>query len=211
MLSSDIPWTFSDTIGQERIRALEAPPPFENILKDIKEQMQFVCFHNEPCDERDGYSRFMFCIRIDQIVFDLFFNSSQGYRSWYFRSAENGISKNFYAIKLLSQPLFSRLLEPELTRARFSLSKKSTKIWLAESSKKCCDLCSEWADPKDDRIEIFNNRWEKINDGTERNGRTAPYLTKLRLIGGFINEGGAEYVSKDKQNRAQKIHDCGWA
>jgi len=36
-------------------------------------------------------------------------------------------------------------------------------------------------------------------------------LQKLRVIGGFVDQAGKQYIVKRKINRDQDIHDAGWS
>ena len=60
--------------------------------------------------------------------------------------------------------------------------------------------------------DILNGRWEHVRDRSyAQYGRKAPYLTKIRLSGGFINRDGHEWVSDKKRYRPQEIHEIGWS
>jgi hypothetical protein len=95
---------------------------------------------------------------------------------------------------------------------RASLSAPSAKAWLAEVGKGFCSRCAgEWHTAQDDLAEIINGRWELSAVPDARNGRKAPFLTMIRVLGGFVNSAAVEYVPKRKRNRAQDIHGIGWS
>ena len=54
-------WTFSDSLKDKdkRITALLNPPTFQMITQSIKENMQILCCHEDPCRDFDGFSRVM--------------------------------------------------------------------------------------------------------------------------------------------------------
>jgi len=85
-------------------------------------------------------------------------------------------------------------------------------VWLAEVGKGFCSLCAgEWRSADDESAEILNDRWERSTVPNAKNGRKAPFLEKLRVIGGFIDSAFDEYVTIRKRNRAQQIHEVGWS
>ena len=95
----------------------------------------------------------------------------------------------------------------------------AAKVWLSEVSTgldvipgQPCGHCSgEWSTPQDGVPEIKNERWEIRNEQYAKYGRKAPYLTKLRIFGGFIDKRGDEIIPADKRRRAWTIHELGWA
>jgi hypothetical protein len=93
-----------------------------------------------------------------------------------------------------------------------SLSVPSAKAWLAEVGTGFCPNCSgEWHTSQDDPADIVNGRWELSTVPDARNGRKAPFLTKIRVIGGFVSPTAEEYVPYRKRRRAQDIYEIGWS
>ena len=213
MTIQEFKWEYSDIINDSRIHALTSPPPFEEIADRINEEMKILCGHKDDLinHSEDGYYRFIYCIEVSKPLFDIFFNSINGYRAWYFRSANDGLTKNTYMIqKLIPKFISSEYLNNVPTEKIIkSLLLPSAKIWLAEKGKEICDKClGEWAHPQDDKTDIYNGRWEKVRD---IKGRKAPYLNKIRIIGGFMNDEGIEFIPKDKLARSEDITEKGWA
>jgi len=98
--------------------------------------------------------------------------------------------------------------------AEESLKACSAKVWLAERGKEMgdCTHCSgEWSTPQDDVAEILNDRWEKDTNVNARYGRKAPYLTKIRIFGAFLNDLYDEFIPTKKRFRANEIHKVGWS
>src|SRR5947208_223982 len=101
-------------------------------------------------------------------------------------------------------------IDPKMVRA--SLGAGSAKAWLAEVGKGFCEHCDgEWHTAQDDSAEILNDRWERSSVPDARNGRKAPFLTRIRVVGGFIDSASEEHVPERKRTRAQDIHDIGWS
>ncbi len=93
-----------------------------------------------------------------------------------------------------------------------SLLAPSRKCWLAEVGKNFCSECEgDWRSPEDGAGEIMNGRWEKSTAPNSRFGQQAPFLEKLRVMGGFVNEAGCEHVPERKRLRAEEIHEFGWS
>jgi hypothetical protein len=206
-------WRYSDAVCQSRQQNLLDPPSFEEITKAVKQTMRIQCGHPDPCVDKAEYQRIVYCVVVDRPLFDLFFNSVNGYRAWYFRSGAKGIDKN----KLFLQSLTPALLEfrsndqASNQMIERSLNASSAKAWLAEVGKEICPKCEgEWSAPHDDQAEILNGCWEHstLHSGW---GRKAPYLAKIRLFGAFVSEADDPYVASHKIDRAEQIRDCGWS
>ena len=207
-------WGFAASLERGRLEVLEAAPSFEEIARSIATAMRIQCTHVDPCDEADGFKRFVGCVVIDRPLFDLFFNSCNGYRGSYFRSPGHGLQMNALLLELLA-PSLIEFRRHDTMPADFvsrSLLASSAKSWLGEVGKGFCSACEgDWNAPKDDAPEIFNGRWEIATTANSRFGRKAPFLEKLRVMGAFVNQAGEEYVPKRKLNRDQEIHDVGWS
>lgn len=207
-------WSFATSLGRDRLNALNDAPPFEDIARSIATVMRIQCSHVDPCDEAHGFKRLVACVVIDRTLFDLFFNSYNGYRGWYFRSTTHGLEMNALLLQLLAPRLveFPSNADMPASLASQSLFAPSAKSWLAEVGKGFCPTCEgDWSAPKDDAPEILNGRWETATAPSSRFGRKAPFLERLRVMGAFVNQGGKEYVATRKRNRAQEIHDVGWS
>jgi hypothetical protein len=211
---SILKWGYSNAVNESRQQVLRQPPSFQEISLSIAKTMHVLCQHRDPCDEADGYARVLYCITVDKQLFDLFFNSSNGYRAWYFRSPAEGVAMNARLLQTLAPPLISWGVYGSIDSktVQDSLSVPSGKAWLAEIGKGFCLFCAgEWHTAQDDLAEIVNDRWECSTAPAARDGRKAPLLTMIRVLGGFVNAAGKEYVPKRKRNRAHEIHETGWS
>ena len=176
--------------------------------------MRILCTHTDPCDEATGYSRLVACVAIQPDLFDLFFNAQTGYRGAYFASQVSGLQANAQILAIVAPALVHFRAHSNLSQdqAEASLRNQSAKAWLAEVGKGFCQHCEgEWTTPQDDGAEILNDRWDVSADARARYGRKAPRFTKLRFLGAFVDQWGDEYVTTQKRDRAQQIHNFGWS
>jgi hypothetical protein len=139
-------------------------------------------------------------------------------RAWYFQSLEYGTELNRELLLGLTVPLIEsgKLQQVEQERIRRSLRAAQAKVWLAEVGKepdpKCRACAGQWSGPQHVAGQIVNGRWEKRDDDYRGDwGRRAPYLTKLRVLGGFVNDRDDEWLAPDKIDRASHIRDFGWS
>jgi hypothetical protein len=209
-------WRFDPVLGEERVRGLLVAPPFKSIVVEIEREMEVLCYHADPCRDNGDFSRVVYCVRLSRPLFDLFFNSENGYRGSYFSSPYAGLEAN----GTLMESLTPRLME--WTRAnhgaeavRFadeSIRTPSAKAWLTEPIPQSCDKCvGEWSSDGNEASEILNARWERESDRRAIWGRKAPYLTKIKIFGAFLNDRNDELVPARKRHRAQEIQRFGWS
>jgi hypothetical protein len=208
-------WQFSESIGNERIKLLYSAPEFEEIVERISKEMEVLCCHFQPCDDNSDFSRITFNIRVSSSLFDLFFNSSNGYRGAYFQSPNHGLQANDIFIQRISPLLLNSVTNNsdfDFNFAKESLISPSAKVWLAECGSHNCERCKgEWSNPIDESAEILNNKWEKVDSSNGLRGRKAAFLTKLRVFGAFLDTSHNVFVPVRKCRRAEEIHECGWS
>jgi hypothetical protein len=209
-------WHFSSALSNERREALVRAPALADILRLVASQMEVLCCHRAACDGMAGFSRVVFNVAVPQSAFDLFFNSEHGYRGAYFQSPHSGLAANETCVRHLTPALlaWARAHEPslDLVFVEESLHSPTAKIWLTEFESHLCAKCAgEWGNPVDDQPEIINGRWERANSPAGKRGRKAPYLTKLRVFGAFLNERHDEFTPSRKRDRARELYDNGWS
>jgi hypothetical protein len=211
-------WEFTSSIGAERRSNLEAVKSFDDIAAEIGAAMEVLCCHYDSCDRAQGFRRVVYTVKVPRPLFDLFFNSRHGYRAAYFRSPHEGLAANSYALRTLSPALLASPAtiscpkDPDFVRD--SLMSESAKVWLAEAGKGIhgCKGCEgEWTHPADDPAHIRNGRWERDPHSHALWGRTAPFLTKLKIMGAHLNDARDEFVPASKRRRALDIHERGWS
>jgi hypothetical protein len=210
-------WTFDESLSEARRKALMTPPTSDSIMKQIEGEMEVLCCHPQPCCDYKGFLRVVYCIRVGAPLFDLFFNSESGYRAAYYHSPYRGLETNAAFIQSVMPKLiaWSESIPPEIDLgfARESLGTPSAKVWLAEKSQQLCEQCTgEWAgESGNPKAEILNGRWECRSSPDANFGRKAPYLTKIRIFGAFLNDRLDEFVRAHKRHRARAIHELGWS
>src|SRR5437870_9704345 len=94
-------WTYSEAICPARRAVLSCPPSFNGIAASIAGNMQVLCGHNQQSYDRQGFACSVYCVQISESLFDLFFNSTNGYRAQYFQSVQLGVLMNTFLIQSL--------------------------------------------------------------------------------------------------------------
>lgn len=212
-------WKFAESLGRSRLDLLSDAPPFEDIARSIVKSLRIACTHIDPCREADGFSRFVACLVVERQLFDIFFNSYNGYRGWYYRSPSEGLRINAQLLRLLGQQLVDYRSHDGFSNdwTLKSLLAPSAKVWLAEDKKvqQACTGCrGEWSpvSAKDlDEPEILNGVWERVKKLEAKWGCKAPFFTKLKAIGAFLDDRSNEWIPSDKRFRARDIHEFGWS
>lgn len=213
---SQLYWQFSSALGEQRQRALSSAPPFISIVKRVHDEMQILCGHKDPCKDNAAFSRRVYTIQISRELFDLVFNSAWGLRASFYRSAYDGLKDTARLISEAAPLLLqAQTIEGDAEEARQSLSSPTAKVWLAECGNEPCRDCGgckgEWTPSQDESAEIFNQRWESSTDPKARDGRKAPYFTKLRIYGAFLDSSHNEFTPERKRYRAMQLRDYGWS
>jgi hypothetical protein len=205
----------------ERQPALSACDSFDLVASRIADSHEVLCCHKSQIWGSD-YKRPVYTIRIPESLFDQFFNASYGYRAAFYRSPGSGMDANQAFLRAMAPKLMQASgaeradMTPELIEQ--SLATPSAKAWLAEAGKepeRDCPACKgEWSTANcgpADLAEVRNGRWELARNLKAEWGRKAPYLTKLRIMGAFLDDRYNELVPHDKRSRAQEIHAFGWS
>lgn len=219
-------WSFTSLVAEERRANLEDETSFEAIAGEIRQTMRVLCCHKDPCDRGpsetadDGrrvalFRRPVYCIRVARSLFDCFFNSWHGYRGAYFRSPYEGLQANDMLMRTVTPRLI--VADPSGDGAALgaafieaSLTSGSAKAWLTEQNEFCPQCAGEFPPASDDG-EIINGRWELGTSFQSRDGRRAPYLTKIKVMGAFLNDGYDEFIPTRKRRRHRDIHEWGWS
>jgi hypothetical protein len=199
---------------------------FEAIAGEIRHTMTVHCCHADPCDRGPRetathgrglapFRRPVYCISVARPLFDRFFNSRHGYRGAYFRSPYEGLQANDLLMRTVASGLISA--DPpgggtELGTAfiEASLASGSAKAWLTEQNGFCPLCAGEFPAALDDG-EIENGRWELGTSVQSRDGRRAPYVTKIKLMGAFLNDDYDEFIPSRKRRRHWDMHEWGWS
>jgi hypothetical protein len=207
--------------GATRLPKLARTVPLERIAEDIAATLAVLCCHRSSISGT-AFSRVAYCVSVERDLFDRFFNSASGYRAAYFRSPWEGIGANAAVLKIIAPKLLTSGLSTGCGLSEEfmceSLATPSTKLWLAEHGKEedrdCKGCQGEWSTAAIgdlDKPEILNGRWDRAENLKAKWGSKAPYVTKLRILGAFLDERFNEYVSSDKRFRAREIYEFGWS
>lgn len=207
-------WDFQN-ISDERRANLDAVGSFETLAEQVRDTMEVLCCHQDPCDRAAGFKRPVYTVRVPARVFDLFFNSRDGYRAAYFHSPFRGLAANDHLLRTVAPSLVAA--EPpgngselDATFRTASLTSLSAKVWLKEQNHFCPRCVGEWT-RRDDVAQIANGVWELGTSPHSTDGRSAPCLTKLKLMGAFMNDRGDEFIAERKRRRHFEIHETGWS
>jgi hypothetical protein len=216
------PWNYSlSREAARRLPGLTAGTTFTEVTRQIVGEMSILCCHYSEV-AGTGFSRPVYTVQVSPDLFDLFFNSADGYRAAYFRSPGAGLEANLEFMRAIVSTLSKSTLSANcgLSEKRIveSLTTPSAKAWLAEHGKeidrKCPGCGGEWSSGSSgppEQAEILNGVWETAKGQNAEWGRKAPYLTKLRIMGAFVNDRLHELVPHDKRFRAHDINQFGWS
>ncbi|WP_342130821.1 hypothetical protein [Hydrogenophaga sp. OTU3427] len=222
MTAAAQPWSYALSVKEAvRLPLLSEDLTFAELTSKIVSGLRVLCCHRSEIAGTD-FRRPVYTLDIGRPLFDSFFNSPFGYRAAYFRSPGAGLDANVQFLAAVAERLVS---DPQSATAalssefiRESLRTPSAKAWLAEHGKevdrKCPNCKGEWsigACGSPELAEIRNGRWESTPGQNAEWGRKAPYLTKLRVMGAFLNDRYHELVPHDKRLRAYDIHQFGWS
>jgi hypothetical protein len=209
-------WKYRGVRDEERLRRLQTWVPFEDLIAQLKREMEIVCCHTRDCNDEPGYKRTIYCVELRAELFDMFFNSQCGYRGGYFESPQRGLSANALLLATLRPKLLDWMrvhcMDQDPEFAAKSISSPSAKAWLAEEPLRVCERCEgEWNTSIRAALQIVNGRWEVDAHVEAEWGRQAHLFRKLRFIGAFLNNAGEEYVAPHKKGRAEAIWAHGWS
>lgn len=132
-------WDFDISLGEDRIKNLSIPITYKAIIERITSEMKVLCAHKDPEQETTDKLayRYRYCISICKDTFDLFFNSRNGYRSWFYRSESEGTAKNLELISSITPHLLKQytIAGESSDEILNSLKLSSSKVWLVEKGK----------------------------------------------------------------------------
>lgn len=158
-----MPWSFSLGEDSTRLERLRRAPSIESVLRRIQPHTILCChedrIHGTP------FKRVAYSIDAGNELFDLFFNSWNGYRAAYYRGPFEGLETNRAYLDILESTLLAAPCS-DLAKdfLRESLRCGSAKIWLAEHGKETAPGCvgckAEWRAHGAQEPEILNVRWE---------------------------------------------------
>lgn len=222
-------WSYTNRVSPERQKSLLAAPDFDGIARRIVEQMQIISFdiHRGNRGEVKGCKRPEFALQVSEETFDLFYNSSRGYRGQYLRSPEDGERANSKLISMMSDRLIyyakdttikHTLCAKELGR---SLEAGSAKSWINEKGDRAqrgddirhliVDLKVEpWVGTAKEYVATPAKYPDPNKEIKAVDGVKAPTGTVLEVKGAYFDENGNEHIAEDKKDRSLQIHLYGF-
>lgn len=208
-------WQYIGTTGAARVAAFTHPLPHVELAGALQRGLRLECFHREERQDDSAYKRAVFCGRVRPQLFDWFFNASTGYRGAFFKSADEGTQANRALLDRLTMFLTDWAIasqhDPDRQWVLASLTKPSAKAWLAEYPGHCAKCAGEWSPSYNAELQIENARWEWSSHVHAAWGRQAPWFSKIRIFGGFIDAQGSEWLAPHKEGRATHIWEHGWS
>lgn len=226
-------WSYTHVDDARRAR-LEESSDLDALIRKLSE-CEILAAELESRDrdhDQPGFFRIAYCVKAGEELFDQFFNAESGYRGRYFLSAAEGYAANRRILKVLATRLLASAppVESKFTlqdlhntwlveHKRRSLLATSARIWLCEKGKAThiSTKFGEWnvESPKQQDTEgklgrIKNGKWDS-DDLTMDNGGLAPTLSRLIIVGAFIDTTGNEWVNHTKVFRSETICESGWA
>jgi len=214
-------WGFTSLVNPERIARLLKPKSFNEVISELLPAIKLDDYEAEPfrSNRLRGCTRASFLLSADHDAYDAFFNSPVGYRAQYCRSHESGEKANRQILDSLQDTLidFAKQRMNEtfgLEQIAASLAAKDAKIWIDESEPASLP-------PTDLQIHIDYRPWvdrarkaDALQDeefiGAIR-GVLAPFGTRLKVKGGWIDSNGFEQRDPCKDNRSEMIALNGFA
>ena len=174
-----------------------------------------------------GCTRPEFSLVVCPDTFDLFFNSPQGYRGQYHRSANAGQQANEKLISRMAGRLIAYTNGKTTKHSmgahaiRRSLAAGSAKIWIDEQGVRAqrgdditelkADLAVEpWLRTAMAYVAAPAKYTNPLGEINAVDGVKAPKGSLLEVKGAFIDQDGQEHLAENKENRSLQIHLYGF-
>ena len=228
-----IVWSYrTDRINPERLTRLLRPCSFDEVLASVLNEFSAPAY--QPATgkkEARGYWRAVFCFSVTGPTYDVFFNGPTGYRAQFCEDSMAGLLMNEQCIKVLTPLLVdfaktSSSSEP-VEKLEASLRCRSAKIWIDEHARDC--TLNKQTIAADQLVVLNVPRWVQAAKEAEEEikarqdtcprakewaqyGVQAPEGTRLKVLGGFINQTNcSEFVVPSKRRRHQQIQLYGFS
>jgi hypothetical protein len=208
---SPLEWDLQSMRDSNRMRRLLHPPDCEFLVASVARHAQEndgdIHFCWETAAENTGYQRIIAEIPVKIETFDALFNGRTGYRAQYYLSPEQGAECNRTLVKALIEPITRTLkmigFAVPLEIARASMLGRWSRIWVARDGEVFSAALQREFRPK---------RWARVNPGDSMALRAPlPERPTIDLKGTRIRpQDGAQWLSPDKANRDQRLHERGY-
>ena len=206
-------WDFTSLVPEERRSRLLAVQSFDEVIEGIA-RGEVDYFDVESWRE---CSRVIFKVRVEEAVFDAFFNSPNGYRAQYCLGLDNGEKQNHRLIEAITQACYE--FAEQKKRQEFlgdsvlaSLRGKDAKVWISEE-----DL------PDVEEVQIDYQPWVAKAEASGVGGPAdqaarakasvgvlAPVGTHIEVKGAWLTPNGDEWRNPRKSHRGEEIRDYGF-
>jgi hypothetical protein len=223
-------WQFNALlVGHDRLERLSENVPFSEVVARVG-GVRNINFSAEPGNrEAKGWIRAAWVLEVTPELFDLFFNSSSGYRGQFYLAPQRGLEAN----RLLIDSLHGRLLasadagppNPNMTRRQVeaSLTSRYAKVWIDEDSSTLDQTSKDpviiqalevpkWVTAMKDALSAW--RQGKSPDAYVARsllGVQAPEGQRLDIRGAWMDRGNTDHVVPSKEDRAEHIHKFGFS
>jgi hypothetical protein len=197
-------WHFSSSVSAARQAAMAAFASYQAVLVALEScEVQYFTWEAPRDTELGGCERACFRLRVNQTVYDAFFNSPVGYRAQFALGANIGFEGNIKALDVLEPRLirFAQIRGQADDRVGWSLRAPDAKIWIDESEvQEQMSAC----DPQ-----ILYEPWQsRSQDGA---GLLAPLGELLEVKGAWVDSTGRFRPNPKKSDRADDIHQVGYS
>lgn len=198
-------WAYSNELGIDRISRLTSASSFEAVVEMMCSAT--ICgylMERANSTRLKGLRRASFLLDVVPDTYDVFFNSSVGYRAQYAMSADHGRRANRILIDRLTTSLIAHVLKAEpdtIPDVITSLAATDAKVWILESE---VELQMGSIQPA-----IHYTQWEAASeDGA---GLLAPLGSRLEVKGGWLDSDGQVQRDPCKARRSEEIHAVGYS
>lgn len=215
-------WTWSfDGLSSSRIANLLNPVEFSDLAVRLGSEARRVSFKKtRGTHEAKGCWRPEFTLEVSSDAFDLFFNSSYGYRGRFLNSVAEGHAANALALSALSNGFLQGLNEPSSTLDRIatSLASDLAKIWIDEHAHSPSDpvlLVEIRVPPWEAAARAVRARLDAHDPTLSPKeidrifGVRAPSGSVLKVMGAWVCPDGSSFLVSSKQGRGEDIRDFG--
>jgi hypothetical protein len=211
LMVSLLEWDITAMQDQNRMRRLQYPPTPEELITRVVEECQTAARDGhatciwEPAAEKAGFFRMHTEFPLQHSTFDCLFNSRAGYRAQYYLGPYEGEVFNRALVEVLA-PLVHAVC----------VTSSCTVPWAEVHASVLGPWSRVWAGgrntfPDAPERELRPARWVAANapDGMALR-LPLPAQPALEIKGTFV-QGGRSWLSPDKMDRVQQLHDRGFA
>jgi hypothetical protein len=219
-----------EKIGANRLRLLQGETSFDSVAQRISNEITSICFYPKEGNRKArGKIRAEFYFDISRETFDIFFNSSYGYRAQYYLDTDNGLKYNRILIDMIRGKLIDHAMKTSqnkltLKQVNLSLDYESAKVWIHEDSSTIDQVGQDPAHIVALEIPRWVAAMERVLDAWEVHkqpnptiqtrallGVQAPEGSRIEVLGAWLDTNNQEFIVPSKIHRAMHIHQYGFS